>query len=866
MKRTGVVKSIFTVIIFIMGIITFQANAESPDEALENLKQGNKRFVNGVRDYSNLDMVRISETNENGQHPFATVITCSDSRVPVEHVFDVGIGDVFVIRVAGNVVDVDEAGSIEYGVEHLGTPVLLVLGHSSCGAVTAVAKDAELHGNIPRLVDNIIPAVEKARQQYGHDFSSEMLESAIKNNVWQSIEDLLRVSHGTVELVKSGKLKIMGGVYHLDDGHVEWLGEHPMQASLLNKAGETHAGLAENAYVETSDVENTYASTSAMLRKDESTNITLYILIVLGAIVLIIYFLIINTQTAMKMKLRGKILSVSVSITVLLIMVSVTNFIFLRGIGGEIESIAEEDIVITNKMTAVEKEALEQEISIQKVLTLAHDGIYNNKTEIQSLISEFNKLSSSIDKHLSESEDICKNVISHETDKNQVAEFNMVLQKLGNVFDSHDNFAGKAQNLFNAINNNRLNLVESLEHTMEAQSEKISHSTGVILSDIEQFTKSASLKALSHEKKAMSNNIIISIIAIVLGIILGIVISNSITKQLGGEPEEVAEISDNIANGDLTFDAHKYGHRSGAMSNLLNMAGQLKEIVVSIVHGSQNIASASEQLSSTSQEMSQGSNEQASSVEEVSSTMEQIAANIQQNTENAQETEKISTEANKGIKEVAERAKKAVEANKEIADKITIINDIAFQTNILALNAAVEAARAGEHGRGFAVVAAEVRKLAERSKVAAEEIVGLAQNSLELAQGAGDVMMQTIPQIENTTRLIQEITAASIEQNNGAGQVNNAVQQLNDVTQQNAAASEELATSAEELSSQAEQLRDIVSFFTVSENQGGRRINTPIVQKQKNVAQVTKPKNDLEKLKTFVAEKENVNDNEFENY
>ena len=318
------------------------------------------------------------------------------------------------------------------------------------------------------------------------------------------------------------------------------------------------------------------------------------------------------------------------------------------------------------------------------------------------------------------------------------------------------------------------------------------------------------------ESRSYSLLVLFVLAAIVLGLIIGMLITRSITKPLS----KSVRFADLISNGDLNQNIEiDQKDEIGMLAKALgDMSNKLKEVVTSIILGSDSIATASQQLSSTSQQLSQGSSEQASSVEEVSSTMEEISSNIQQNTENAQQTEKISNEANKGIIDVAERSNQTVEANKNISDKISIVSDIAFQTNILALNAAVEAARAGEHGKGFAVVAAEVRKLAERSKVAAEEIVGLAQNSLELAQKAGDIMNQTMPKIDNTTNLVQEISAASIEQNNGANQVNNAIQQLNNVTQQNAAASEELATSAEEMSSQAEQLKEVVSFFKVDNN------------------------------------------------
>ncbi|MFP4526037.1 MAG: methyl-accepting chemotaxis protein, partial [Bacteroidales bacterium] len=191
-------------------------------------------------------------------------------------------------------------------------------------------------------------------------------------------------------------------------------------------------------------------------------------------------------------------------------------------------------------------------------------------------------------------------------------------------------------------------------------------------------------------------------------------------------------------------------------------------------------------------------------------------------TENAKQTEKISGKASDRISEGNQATQHSVEAMKEIAEKISIINDIAFQTNILALNAAVEAARAGEHGKGFAVVASEVRKLAERSAEAASEIDEKSKSGVGISEKAGQQLEEIVPEIEKTSKLVQEITAASNEMNSGADQVNNAIQQLNQVTQQNAASSEELATGAEELSSQAEQLKQVISYFNVGDIQGDK--------------------------------------------
>lgn len=241
----------------------------------------------------------------------------------------------------------------------------------------------------------------------------------------------------------------------------------------------------------------------------------------------------------------------------------------------------------------------------------------------------------------------------------------------------------------------------------------------------------------------------------------------------------------------------------------------LNKIIRDIIESADNLVNASKQISSNSQQIAEGASEQAASFEVVSSTMQQVSANIEQNTENAKATEQISDNALENIKIVNEKTSNALRATREIADKIQIINDIAFQTNILALNAAVEAARAGEHGKGFAVVATEIRKLAERSKIAADEIVKLAMESYRLAEESEQSMNNAIPEIEKSTQLVREINKASIQQNTSVDEVGSAIQQLNTITQQNAAASEELATSSAELSGQASSLKEIVAFFKI---------------------------------------------------
>ncbi|MGO9014490.1 MAG: methyl-accepting chemotaxis protein [Dissulfurispiraceae bacterium] len=280
----------------------------------------------------------------------------------------------------------------------------------------------------------------------------------------------------------------------------------------------------------------------------------------------------------------------------------------------------------------------------------------------------------------------------------------------------------------------------------------------------------------------------------------------------------ISGIAKELSEGNLGIQVKERSDRDELMRALANMVKKLTDIVTEVKAASDNVAAGSQELSASAEQLSQGSTEQASSIEEVSSSMEQMVSNIRQNADNAHQTDKIAVKSSGDAKEGGKAVSDTVTAMKQIADKISIIEEIARQTNLLALNAAIEAARAGEHGKGFAVVASEVRKLAERSQNAAAEISQLSSSSVQIAEKAGDMLGKLVPDIQKTAELVQEISAASNEQNSGAEQINRAVQQLDQVIQQNAGASEEMASTSEELSSQAEQLQHAISFFRVNGN------------------------------------------------
>jgi methyl-accepting chemotaxis protein len=354
---------------------------------------------------------------------------------------------------------------------------------------------------------------------------------------------------------------------------------------------------------------------------------------------------------------------------------------------------------------------------------------------------------------------------------------------------------------------------------------------GLLLGLLKEQEKVFSIAKDTEISSMKNGRIILSIImpvAAIIFLIVAFILSRSVTAPI----QQGVKVANRLAEGDLRMDiAVRNADETGMLlRSMQKMVERLRIVVTDVKTAADNVAAGSQQVSAGAEQMSQGTTEQAASTEEASSSIEEMNATIRQNADNALQTEKIALKSAADALESGKAVSQTVNAMKDIAQKTAIIEEIARQTNLLALNAAIEAARAGEHGKGFAVVASEVRKLAERSQIAAGEISHLSSSSVQIAEQAGEMLAKLVPDIQKTAELVQEISASSKEQAGGADQINGSIQQLNQVVQQNAGAAEEMSSTAEELASQADQLIETISFFKISgaEHHGNEQSPKPL--------------------------------------
>ncbi len=367
-------------------------------------------------------------------------------------------------------------------------------------------------------------------------------------------------------------------------------------------------------------------------------------------------------------------------------------------------------------------------------------------------------------------------------------------------------------------------LGESVEQLADRHAQQMGHQA-VVINDAVDRTRSVLLSILA--------------LALLVGVVVSLVITRSVTEPIRG----IVGVVEQVARGDLRvrLDVDRTDEVGKLQAAMREMTDRLGQIIGEVRSGADALTAAAGQVSSTSQALSQGTGEQAASVEETTSSLEEMSASITQNAENSRQSEQMASKGARDAEESGKVVKETVEAMRSIAERISIIEEMAYQTNLLALNAAIEAARAGEHGKGFAVVAQEVRKLAERAQKAAGEIGGLASSSVKVAERSGQLLSELVPSIKKTADLVQEVAAASQEQSSGVAQINKAMGMVDQVTQRNASASEELSSTAEEMASQAESLQQLMGFFQVKDGHDGAAAWRPAAPAPRPLAPAAHP-------------------------
>jgi methyl-accepting chemotaxis protein/carbonic anhydrase len=737
--------------------VSFTFAAPSPAEAWQQLKDGNARFSAGSPHRDHQDAARRAEV-ATGQTPFATVLTCSDSRVPAELLFDQGIGDIFVVRVAGNVSDTDEVGTIEYGVGHLHTPLLVVLGHVGCGAVKAVLEGAEVHGSIPELVDNIAPAVARARAANPGVAGAQLFAEAVKTNVWVSIEDLFKRSAEVRELVHDGKLQVVGAVYDLAAGTVNWLGVHPEQTRLLagnENNGHEAAGAAETAAHDTAaPAEHAAAPEKPAVASTQEPSYVNWFVGTLVSLVVVMVGSWAFARTGMKRwKVPQRLTAGFLMIIAVLIVAGLAGY---EGLHSALAGFTEYRSDARHSVLA--------------------GRIQANFLEMRLAVKDYQIARNPADAPQYESR--CTKVLEFlETGRQTInePERREILETIARQLTEHRALFGRM------VKASSRSQIDEIGRQMATIGVGIDHETEKLKLEYvaDQDHAGPIINREIHE--AQGAVIMIAVAAVVLGIFMAWLISASIVAPL-------RDISQTLASG---------AEQTSAAST--------------------QVSSASQTLAQGASEQAASLEETSSSLEEIASMIKRNADNAQQAKAAATQARE-SADGGSGQMQAMISAMDAIkDASQDITKILKTIDEIAFQTNILALNAAVEAARAGEAGAGFAVVAEEVRSLAQRCAAAAKETAVKIDDSVVKSQQGVNIsgeVAKNFATIQERIRqldvLVAEIATASQQQSTGIVQVNTAVSQMDQVTQSNAGSAEESASAAEELNAQAISLKEIV--------------------------------------------------------
>ncbi|MCF6283005.1 MAG: methyl-accepting chemotaxis protein [Candidatus Polarisedimenticolaceae bacterium] len=520
-----------------------------------------------------------------------------------------------------------------------------------------------------------------------------------------------------------------------------------------------------------------------------------------------------------KLKLVTKIVGMLSALVFLLVVISGISLQSLTNIGASLAEIAEADIPLNNAVAEVTIKQLEQALSTERAISAA---LMNNQQGLAEAERNFARLAEEVNHEIRTAEQVIKRGLQLAYNDESRDNFKSSFKQLEKIGAEHSNYDRHAEQIFDLLNQGKVNdpVVHDLLRDIEREEKQLDHELASLLKSIESFTSHAALEAEHYEQAALRRTIVGAIFSLLLALTMGYMVIRSIQQQLGADPAQVQELAQAIRDGNLAYKVDT-GDREpvGVFRSMIEMQQNLTKIIGNVINNSEDIGTSSTQISSTAATLSSGANEQAAGIQETSSAVEEMSSTVAQNSENAKVTDGIAAESAKTAEQGGKAVKETVEAMRKIAEKIGIVEDIAYRTNMLALNAAIEAARAGDHGKGFAVVAAEVRKLAELSQTAAGEISELTNRSVEVADEAGTLLEEMLPNIHRTADLVQEITAASDEQASGISQINAAITQFDSVTQQNAAASEELAAVAENMQMKATDLIKQIKFFKIDTQQ-----------------------------------------------
>lgn len=518
------------------------------------------------------------------------------------------------------------------------------------------------------------------------------------------------------------------------------------------------------------------------------------------------------------LKIGVKVWLVSLIGLIAMLAISITSLVDIYILEEEIKAIAEEDIPLTSMVSVITEHQLELGIQLEKAMR--YGGLTSSGSDAKAKLVEaehkYEEIGKKVLAEIKEGEELLNEMISHAHSDADRMLFQSMFDELDKIFKETESFEHHAAEVFKLIDEGRLEEAYAKGTAIEKEEERLVHHMETFLAKVAKMTQEKALQAEHDAQNALLVIAMLSGTAIIGVLVLSFVVIRGITVPLKSMQHSAEELRD--GDGDMTrrlpdFGKDEIGDTARAFNGFVEkIHGVLKEVADSV----QGIAAASEQVSSSAQTLSQGASEQAASVEETSASLEEMTSSIAQNTDNASATNEISAKSAGQAQEGGKAVSNTVEAMRSITERITLIEDIAYKTNLLALNAAIEAARAGEHGKGFAVVADEVRKLAERSQISAQEISELSGNSLQIAEDAGKLLGEMVPNIQKTADLISEIVASSEEQGSGVRQINTAMGQLDSVSQSNAASSEELASTSEELSAQAEQLQETIGFFKLA--------------------------------------------------